>query len=389
MPHKRVISPQDHFVRAGLKPAATSRCFCTLGSAGLNMPVGATGRSPLQCILNVTLRALITIVPLFFAGSGFAQAPFYSGKSVRIIVGGSAGGGYDTYTRTIARHLGKHVPGNPTFVVENMTGAGTLISANHVYKVAKPDGLTIGHFIGGLILQHVLGKPGIEFDGRKFEHLGVPAQDNTVIGISKASGVTSIDNWLSSKTTLKFGGVGPGSATDDIAKIVRATVGVPMQLVSGYKGTADIKLAVNGGELHGVANSWESFKSGWVKEIESGSVIIVLQMIPGGRHPELPNVPQIFDYVKNEDLRKIIQVGVFDYGAIARPYVLPPGTPKDRVAILRKGLADTYKDPEFIADAKKARLDMSPLSGEEMEKIVDRTYKLDQSLVAKLKDILK
>ncbi len=263
-----------------------------------------------------------------------------------------------------------------------------MIAANYVYKVAKPDGLTIGHFIGGLILQHVLGKPGIEFDARKFGQLGVPAQDTTTAGISKASGVTGIDNWLSTKTTLKFGGVGPGAATDDIAKIMRATVGVPIQLVTGYKGTADIKLAVNSGELQGVVNSWESFKSGWAKEIETGAVMIVLQMLPQ-RHPDLPNVPTILDYVKNEDDRKIVQVGVFDYGAIARPYVFPPNTPKDRLQALRKGLADTYKDPEFLADAKKARLDMAPLTGEEMEKIVDRTYKLDKKLVARLKEILK
>jgi tripartite-type tricarboxylate transporter receptor subunit TctC len=126
-----------------------------------------------------------------------------------------------------------------------------------------------------------------------------------------------------------------------------------------------------------------------VKEIESGSVIVVLQIYPGGRHPELPKVPSILDYVKSEDGRKIVQTGAYDYASIARPYVLPPGTPKDRVAMLRKGLADTYKDPEFLADAQKARLDMAPLTGEELEKIVDRTYKLDQSLVAKLKDILK
>jgi len=332
--------------------------------------------------------ALVGAFFLLFVTSGFAQEPYYRGKTVRIIVGGSAGGGYDTYTRTIARHLGKHVPGNPTFVVENMTGAGSLIAANYVYKVAKPDGLTIGHFIGGLILQHVLGKPGIEFDARKFGHLGVPAQDTTTAGISKASGVTGIDNWLSTKTTLKFGGVGPGAATDDIAKIMRATVGVPLQLVTGYKGTADIKLAVNSGELQGVVNSWESFKSGWAKEIETGAVMIVLQMLPK-RHPDLPNVPGILDYVKNEDDRKIVQIGVFDYGAIARPYVFPPNTPKDRVQALRKGLADTYKDKEFLADAKKARLDMAPLTGEEMEKIVDRTYKLDKKLVARLKEILK
>ena len=332
------------------------------------------------------------LMALAFLGSAaiaVAQESFYKGKTVRIIVGGSAGGGYDTYSRAIARHLGKHVPGNPAVVVENMTGAGTLISANHVYNVAKPDGLTIGHFIGGLMLQHVLGKPGIEFDGRKFEYLGVPAQDTTTIGITKVSGVTSIDNWLATKKTLKFGGVGPGAATDDVAKIVRATIGVPMQLVSGYKGTADIKLAVNSGELHGLVNSWESFKSGWIKEVESGAVMVVLQMLPNGRHPDLPRVPSILDYVKNEDGRKIVQTGVFDYGSIARPYVLPPGTPKARVIILRKALADTYKDPEFLADAKKARLDMAPLSGEELEKIVERTYNLDKALVAKLKEILK
>jgi len=322
------------------------------------------------------------------SGSVSAQSPFYQGKTVRIIVGGSAGGGYDTYTRAIARHLGKHVSGNPTFVVENMTGAGSLIAANHVYKVARPDGLTIGHFIGGLILQHVLGKPGIEFDARKFEYLGVPAQDTTTVGIAKASGVTSIDNWLATKTHLKFGGVGPGAATDDVAKIVRATVGVPLQLVSGYKGTADIRLAVNSGELQGLVNSWESFKSGWVKEIETGAIIVALQMLPQ-RHRELANVPTILEYVKGEEERRIVQVGVFDYGAIARPYVFPPNTPKDRVQTLRKAFADTYKDPEFIADAQKARLDMAPLSGEELEKIVERTYSLDKNLVAQLKEILR
>ncbi|HEX9788582.1 MAG TPA: tripartite tricarboxylate transporter substrate-binding protein [Candidatus Binatia bacterium] len=332
---------------------------------------------------------LMTLGFLCAAATALAQESFYRGKTVRIIVGGSAGGGYDTYSRAIARHLGKHVPGNPAFVVENMTGAGTLISANHVYKVAKPDGLTIGHFIGGLMLQHVLGKPGIEFDGRKFEHLGVPAQDTTTAAITKVSGVASIDNWLAAKTPLKFGGVGPGAATDDVAKIVRATVGVPIQLVSGYKGTADIKLAVNSGELQGLVNSWESFKSGWVKEIETGAVMVVLQMLASGRHPDLPKVPSILDYVKSEEGRKIVQTGVFDYGSIARPYVLPPGTPKDRVAMLRKAFTETYKDPEFIADAKKARLDMAPLSGEELEKIVERTYNLDKNLVAKLKEILK
>src|SRR5262245_53787585 len=127
-----------------------------------------------------------------------AQDTFYRGKTVRIIVGASAGGGYDTYSRTIARHMGKHIAGNPALVVDNMPGAGVLISANHMYKIAKPDGLTIGHFIGGLFLQQLLGKPGIEFDARKFEYMGVPAQDNYMLAVHKSTGITSIEQWLSS-----------------------------------------------------------------------------------------------------------------------------------------------------------------------------------------------
>jgi len=320
--------------------------------------------------------------------STYAQETFYRGKTVRIIVGGSAGGGYDTYTRVIARHIGKHVPGNPTFVVENMTGAGTLISANHVYKVAKPDGLTIGHFIGGLMLQQVLGKPGIQFEGPKFEFLGAPAQDTIAVGIAKSAGIASVEQWQASKTPIKFGGVGPGAATDDATKLFRAVLGVPIQLISGYKGTADIRLALNSGELQGITNSWESFKSTWTKEIQSGDVVVILLGITQ-RHPDIPNVPLLGDFVKNDDARKLVEVAVYDYGALARPYVMPPKTPKERVLILRKALADTLKDPEFLADAQKARLDLNPLSGEEMEKVVARTYGLEKTLVEKLKEILK
>src|ERR671918_2418107 len=130
------------------------------------------------------LVAAASLVPLVLANGAKAQDSFYQGKTVRIIVGASAGGGYDTYSRTIARHMGKYIPGNPTLVVENMPGAGFLISANYMYKIAKPDGLTIGHFIGGLFLQQFLEKPGVEFDARKFEYVGVPAQDNYALGIS-------------------------------------------------------------------------------------------------------------------------------------------------------------------------------------------------------------
>jgi tripartite-type tricarboxylate transporter receptor subunit TctC len=317
-----------------------------------------------------------------------SASSFYEGKTIRLIVGASAGGGYDTYSRVIARHLGKHIAGNPTLVVENMPGAGTLISANYVYKVAKPDGLMIGHFIGGLILQQLLGKPGIEFDGRRFEYIGVPAQDNTVMGIASASGVTTPEQWMTSKTVIKFGGVGPGSAADDITRLAHATIGLPIQLVSGYKGTAEIRLAFNSGEIGGLSNSWESFKATWPKELESGTLRIILQAV-SKRHPDLPNVPLVVDYAKTEEARRLIQVGIHDYAVTARPYVFPPGTSKERVQILRQAFTATMRDPEFLAEAGKSKLDINPLPGDSLEKTVAGIFQLDARLVSKLKEILK
>lgn len=317
-----------------------------------------------------------------------AQDSFYKGKTVRIIVGASAGGGYDTYSRTIARHIGKYVPGNPTFVVDNMPGAGFLISANYIYRVAKPDGLTIGHFIGGLFLQQLLGKPGVEFDGPKFGFIGVPAQDNYVVGISKKTGVTGMDQWLSSKTVVKLGGVGAGSATDDIPKVLMATIGLPVQLISGFKGTADVRLAYNSGEVQGVCNAWESFRATWPNELQSGDLLIVLQTT-AKPHPELPNIPLAMSYAKTDEARKLIQALVHSVGPAARPYVLPPGTPKDRIAILQKAFMDTMKDSDFLADAKKAKLDINPLDGVELERNVRDVFKLDKALIPKAKDILK
>jgi tripartite-type tricarboxylate transporter receptor subunit TctC len=233
---------------------------------------------------------LIMLLGLIPAIQGLAQEPFYKGKTVRIIVGFSAGGGYDTYSRAIARHIGKHIPGNPSIVVQNMTGAGSLIAANHVGVAAGSDGLTIGHFIGGLFLQQLLGKPGIEFDSRKFEFLGVPVQDSTIFLLSKASGITRIEEWMATKAPVKLGGVGPGSATEDIPKVLQATIGLPVRIVSGYKGVADIRLAVSGGEVAGVAGSWETFKLIWRKELQAGEVSVVLQAVPKP-HPDLPRFP--------------------------------------------------------------------------------------------------
>lgn len=333
------------------------------------------------------VTAALTILAVI-PDAGHSGAPFYEGKTIVIIVGTSPGGGFDTYSRLIARNMSRHIPGKPNIVVQNMPGAGSLIAANHVYKVAKPDGLTIGHFLGGLFMQQLLGRPGVEFDARKFEYLGVPTQDNRVVGVSKASGVTSLEQWIASKRTVKFGGVGPGAATDDIPKVLKATLGLQIQLVSGYKGSADIRLAFNSGEVQGLCEAWESLKATWRKELESGDVIIVLQNVPKP-HPELRNVPLDISFARTDEARKLIQVAAHSVGQTYRPFVLPPGTPKDQAQILRKAFLDTLQDAAFLEEAKKAKLDINPLSGEELAQNVNRVLNLEPTLAAKLREILK
>lgn len=337
------------------------------------------------------LRSLTVVTLLtLFLGSGTAAAAddFYRGKSIRIVVGFSAGGGFDTYARAISRHMGKHIPGSPSIVVENMTGAGSLIAANHVYKVAKPDGLTIGHFIGGFFLGQVLGQPGIEFDARKFEFIGAPVSDHVVCALTKASGITSVEKWLASKTPVKMGGLAPGTSTPDNAtRIFKVALGLPIQLVTGYKGTADVRLAADGGEIAGGCWGWDSISVTWRKALDSGDVVVVLQA-NRRNHPDLPNVPQAIKLAKSDESRRMIEVGIHGDSDIVRTYTLPPGTPKDRVQILRKAFEATLKDPEFTADAKKSRLNVNYIPADEIEKDIAGLFKLDPGLIGKLRDIL-
>lgn len=331
--------------------------------------------------------SLILASVIGFSGQALGQE-FYKGKTVRFIVGFSAGGGFDVYTRLIARHLSQHIPGQPQTIVENMPGAGSLIAANHLYNRVKPDGLTVGNWVGGLILQQVLGTgKGIEFDARKFEWIGLPVASTQVCALAKRSGVTSLAQWAKAKEPLKLGGEAPGSTTYDIPRVLKAGLKLPIRAVGGYKGTADIRLAVESGEIDGGCLGWDSLSATWQKALDAGDVVVVLQAAPKP-HVDLPNTPLAIDFAKTDEGRRLIQAGIHDPAGLIRPYSLPPGTPKERVKILRAAFMATMKNADFLAEAKKAKLEISPASGEEVEKIISDFFSLGPGLIARLKEAL-
>ncbi|HEY7715053.1 MAG TPA: hypothetical protein VIE90_11125 [Candidatus Binatia bacterium] len=341
-------------------------------------------------LMIVPVLAALGILGLpLCAQAGAAEEDFYRGKVIRIIVGFSPGGGFDTFARTVARHMGKYVPGNPSVVVENMTGAGSLIAANHVYNVAKPDGLTIGAFNGNQILAQLVGGQGIAFDARKMEWLGAPGYNHDLCLLSRKTGVGSAEQWLASKTVYKLAGSAPGSTTDDVAKVLKEALGLPMRLIAGYKGTADMRVAVESGEVDGLCGfSWVSVRTTWRKALENNLVSIMLQSAPRA-HADLPKVPLSISFAKTMEARQLIEAGVHQPSAITYSYSMPPNTPKRRLQTLRQAFAQTVKDSEFLAEAGKANLEIAPASGEEVEQSIKKLFSTPAMVVAKLKEVLK
>jgi tripartite-type tricarboxylate transporter receptor subunit TctC len=311
---------------------------------------------------------------------------FYRGKTVRIIVGFAAGGGFDAYARVIARNMGRHIPGNPSIIVDNMTGAGSRVAANFLFK-APSDGLVIGNFIGSLVLQQIMGDKGIEFDGRKFEWLGAPVQDENVCALTKASGINSIDDWFAAKKPVKLGGEAPGANDSDVPRVLKAALGLPVQLIEGFKGTANIRIAAEAGEVDGGCWTWASIRTTWANGLESGMVTAIVQ-INAKKADDIPNVPNAIDLAKTPEARVLIDSGIHAPSAILRAYALPPGTAKNRVDLLRSAFQATMKDPEFVAEMKKSKLEVNPLSGAEVDAIVKKLFQMDAKNVTKIRDVL-
>ncbi len=332
----------------------------------------------------VVLVVMVAVVAL--APDRVLSAPFYQGKVIRVTIGTTPGGGYDAWARLVSRHLGKHIPGNPTIVVENMPGAGGLIQVKNIYGATKPDGLTMGHILGGFILGQFLGEPGYDFDGLKFNYVGACYKDSVVMIISKSSGITTTDQLRNSPVPVKVGGLGRGNSSEGLLRVAKY-IGFPLQIVSGYKGTTEIRLAMESGEVAGGPPGFDSAKASWWNLIESGKAFVAVQGVPKPLK-EIPKVPRLIDYARTEEHKKIVEVAVNAVNEFGRAWVLPPGTPKDRVMILRNAFNAMVKDPEFLAEAVKLKLTVDPATGDELAADVAAIPKVDPAILAKIKTIL-
>jgi tripartite-type tricarboxylate transporter receptor subunit TctC len=329
---------------------------------------------------------LVVIVVPAQANAAAAEQDYFRGKTIRIVVGFAAGGGFDAYARIIARHMGRHIQGNPAMLVDNMTGAGSRVAANYLFR-APADGLVIGNFIGSLVLQQIMGDKGIEFDGRRFEWLGAPVQDENVCALTKASGINSLDDWFAAKKPVKLGGEAPGANDSDTPRVLKTALGLPIQLIEGFKGTSNIRVAAEAGEIDGGCWTWASIRTTWANGLESGMVKAIIQ-VNSKKAADIPNVPNAIDFAKSADARVLIDSGIHAPSAILRAYALPPGTPKNRLEVLRNAFDATMTDGEFLAEMKKSKLEINPLSGAEVNGIVRKLFQTDGKSVAKIREVL-
>jgi tripartite-type tricarboxylate transporter receptor subunit TctC len=336
----------------------------------------------------------IFLLTIFISASAVIPAlaasveEFYKGKTIQFVVGGSAGGGYDTYTRLIARHFPQNIPGKPSTVVQNMPGAAMLIAANYIFNSASRDGTVIGHWSGPLILQHMMGNAAVQFDGRKFGWLGMPTADSLVCITTERSGIRTADDWRKAKTRVKLGAIGPGTSGTDDTKLLAAATGFPLQLIEGYKGTADIRIAAETGEVDGTcAFGWQSAKVTWANALRARQVHVVLQTMLEP-HPELKDVPLAVEYAKAEEGKKLLRIASELYGK-QRLYSLPPQVPEQRVRTLQKAFIDTLKDPQLLAEAEKSKLEIDPVDGAAIEKMVTGLYEIEPAIVNRIKQLLE
>ena len=333
-----------------------------------------------------TLTAVVTagIALALMSGPAWSVADFYEGKTIRFIVGHAPGGGYDTYTRTTARHITKHFPGKPTPVVQNLTGAGGLIAGNYIYNKTKPNGLTVGVWNNQFVVHQALGSRRVKFDARKFGWVGAPVTGWPSCAVMGFTGLKSWDDLVKSGKPLKVGSAG-GTGTTLPTILNMATGKELFEIIPGYRGTAPVRLAMQARELGGVCMSFESMRvtARSMLDAKGDDELIPILVHGNPPDPEVQGIPRVSDLVKGKDNVAMLNAWALQYN-FQRPLTLAPGTPKERVAAWRKAYAATLSDPAFLADAKKSRLNVEYVSGERIDEYVEIMLNLSEETKSRL-----
>jgi tripartite-type tricarboxylate transporter receptor subunit TctC len=334
--------------------------------------------------MRLGLAALATTI---LTGAAFAQGagPFAGGKPLTMVIGFGPGGGYDTWARTLSRHIGRHLPGNPNVVPQNMPGAGSYVAASHIYTVAPKDGTVMGIIARDAPLGPLTGAEGARFDPVKISWIGTPTTETNVCIATARSGVKTMADLQARE--LIIGDTGPGTGTRTYPKALNVLLGTKFKLIGGFPSSSDVFLAMERGEVDGICESLDSVygkRPNWVKD---GVVNIVFH---GGAepNPSLKNVPFVLDLAKDEQQKTELRFLYAGQG-IGRPFVAPPDLPADRLKMLRDAFNATMKDPEFIADVKKAGLDLEPEDGAHLEALIKQIYATPKPIVEKIGNLIK
>ncbi len=330
---------------------------------------------------KVALAAALAALPLAAAAQP-TQVPNFAGKTVTIVVGYKPGGGYDATARMLARHLPQHLPGKPTVIVQNMPGGNSIIAANHMYNVAKPDGLTIGTFNRNLPIAQLTKVQGVKFDMSKFAWIGSAANEATILAIRTDLPYRNFDELRKAKEQVVIGSTGPGANTHDFPLLLKELLGVKIKLVSGYSSSADIMLAVERKEVDGRAGSYTSLKPFIDRKLVRP--IVRARSIESG----LEQLPVDESFAPTPRAKAIMALRSAPE-VIARPYVLPPGTPADIVKTYRAAFADTIKDPALVAEAAKAQFDLDYTSGDEAVRILKEVLGQPKDIVDEFSKYIK
>lgn len=319
------------------------------------------------------VRGAAAVVLMALPAAGWSQSPaeFYKGRNVDLYIGYSPGGAYDLYARLVARFMGKHIPGNPTIVPKNMAGAGSLVLANWLYNVAPKDGSAFGIIGRGTVLDPLLGNQKAQFDGTKYTWLGSANNEVSVCVAWHTSGLTKFEELLTRE--LVVGGTGASADTDQFPKIMNGVLGTRFKIVTGYPGGNEVGLAMERGEVQGRCGwSWSSVKATHQRWYDEKRIHVLVQLALE-KHRDLPNVPLVVELAKNDEQRRILEL-IFARQVMGRPFLAPPGIPRERAEILRKAFTDTMNDPEFLSTAEKTQMEITPVSGERVEKLVKDLY---------------